>query len=267
MWRVHQSAVVVSFAPELRISPAVGVLVEGNRWVHRELGHSIPIPPTVIVAESSDSEVLTAHSALLSGLAVATYSGPRTLSNFLRAEARLPLRPTNVVAVPKSVLNAIFSVVRVFVRALSLPLVIFIVGALAGLFIRQPVIVHGCFVALLIPVSILVHELGHIVAFRILAPTTPGLFVMTRISPRLVRPEIAPVKDIAVSLAGPCAPVLVLGFASPFVFQSPAEFIAFAILAVSHIMFIFMPHGDGAALRSAKNRMQESRARQGSCTE
>lgn len=95
--------------------------------------------------------------------------------------------------------------------------------------------------------SILVHEAGHAVAFRLLSqPGTPAILVNSGLRCHLVRRPLTRKRELAVVLAGPLAPLLT----SPALLASwslaPPLVIGWLILAAGHAVSVVVPVGDGA---------------------
>lgn len=114
-------------------------------------------------------------------------------------------------------------------------------------------------VALVCLGSVLIHEAGHVAAFRILLPRdTPGILVVRGLSCRLVRPGGGSARDAAIVAAGAAAPVVVAAMLVPVVALAPL-FVAFAVMvALAHAAALLIPVGDGAALRSAMRALRRS---------
>jgi Cu/Ag efflux pump CusA len=113
----------------------------------------------------------------------------------------------------------------------------------------------------LFAVAVLVHELGHIVAYRALAPDdAPAIFVIRGMRCHVVRKRLTPASDIVVALAGPLAPGIIAVFLIPLLFApllwvdavapwAPLAFAAWLALAASHALCVALPFGDGATIR------------------
>ena len=103
--------------------------------------------------------------------------------------------------------------------------------------------------------SVLVHELGHVLAYRILiGRRAPAVLVVRGASCRLVRLAGARARDAAVVVAGSLAPV-VAALPLWFLFaQAPALVILTTLVALGHVVGLVIPVGDGAALRELARR-------------
>lgn len=127
-----------------------------------------------------------------------------------------------------------------------------VVGLLTGLLS----LVAFAFVWALFAAAVLVHEVGHVVAYRALAPPdAPAILVVRGTRCHLVRLRLTPFADVAVALAGPLAPCIV---AVPLVALlwadgagpwAPLTFWAWCALALSHAVCAALPFGDGATIR------------------
>ena len=98
--------------------------------------------------------------------------------------------------------------------------------------------------------SVLVHEVGHVLAYRILiGRRAPAVLVVRGASCRLVRLSGARASDAVVIAAGSLAPVLAaLPLWSLFA-HAPALVILATLVALGHVVGLLIPVGDGAALR------------------
>lgn len=148
------------------------------------------------------------------------------------------------------------------VRWLVLASASVVVGVFSGLFSLVALAVAWALFA----VSVLVHELGHIVAYRVLAPEdAPAIFVVRGMRCHVIRRRLTPVSDIAVALAGPMAPGIVSIFLMSLLLMSlllapllgleaagplpTLTFGAWLALAASHAISAALPFGDGATIR------------------
>jgi hypothetical protein len=104
--------------------------------------------------------------------------------------------------------------------------------------------------ALIMMVSVLVHEVGHVVAYRLLmGREAPAVLVTRGPSSYLVRRRGEWGKDFAVVVSGAVAPSLV-GLASlPLLWHFPFLAVIAAATAAGHVIALGFPVGDGASLR------------------
>jgi hypothetical protein len=114
--------------------------------------------------------------------------------------------------------------------------------------------------ALLFAAAILVHEIGHVLAYRALAPRdSPGIMVTRGLRCHLVRKTLTAKADLAVALAGPMAPAVVGAFLLPVAAWVPLVFWAWAALALSHAACAALPFGDGETIRDSWRRARDGR--------
>jgi hypothetical protein len=105
--------------------------------------------------------------------------------------------------------------------------------------------------ALLVLVSVLVHELGHVVVYRALfGRAAPALVVVRGASCHVVRRADGSRADGAVVVAGGAAPALVALASLPLVGVAPYPVLLGALIALGHLVALALPFGDGASLRS-----------------
>lgn len=98
--------------------------------------------------------------------------------------------------------------------------------------------------------SILVHELGHVLAYRILmGATAPAVLVVRGASCRVLRRRGPRGADLSVVLAGSAAPVAAAICSWPLLPLAPSAVFLGALVAVGHVVGLVLPFGDGAALR------------------
>lgn len=112
---------------------------------------------------------------------------------------------------------------------------------------------------LLLLLSVLVHEAGHVAALRVLAPATPAVFRVDATGAAVCRPPLASTwREVVVVLAGPLAPALVwiLGMALGVVAGGvPAAAVVWTgIVALGHPVTLLVPVGDTRTLLRALTR-------------
>ncbi|KHL01149.1 hypothetical protein LK10_17040 [Sinomonas humi] len=129
-----------------------------------------------------------------------------------------------------------------------------VIGVVTGLHSLVAVATGG----LLFALAVLVHEAGHVVAYRALAPLdAPAIFVVRGMRCHLVRMRLVPVSDGAVALAGPLAPAAMAIFFVPLLFADrvapwlPLVCFAWLALALSHALCAALPFGDGTTIRES----------------
>lgn len=248
----------MSSAPEVEVVPAPRVVVDRAEWRSDLLGLTIPSPPTVLRRDSADSEVASVRRAVHLGLASTRWRRASTPWARLGAEASLPVKPTIAVALPRSVVAAIVVVTSAFVRIHAVPVAIVALAVLSAPFVplAGAEALAGC--AAIVLASFVVHELGHVVALRVVARRSPAVFVMSRSEPHLVRLALPVSRDVAVTLAGPLAPMVVQLVATGWFLQGRwAEAVVASIVSISHVVSLAVPVGDGAELRAALSALEE----------
>ena len=100
-------------------------------------------------------------------------------------------------------------------------------------------------VILLFIFSILLHELGHAVSFRISCHSRSAICVSHGLRCYLVRPRLNFWREVFVVISGPFAPAV---FGLGFAFFAPVSgfiLLAWIALSVGHILCLFFPKGDG----------------------
>lgn len=114
-------------------------------------------------------------------------------------------------------------------------------------------------VALVCLCSVLIHEAGHVAAFRIVLPRdAPGILVVRGPSCHLVRPSGGPSRDAAIVAAGAAAPVLIAAMLLPVATLAPLPVVFAVLVALAHAAALLIPVGDGAALRAALRARRRS---------
>ncbi len=99
--------------------------------------------------------------------------------------------------------------------------------------------------------SVLVHELGHVVAYRILiGRTAPAVLTVRGASCRVIRLAGRPSSDAWVVLAGPLAPLVVALSSWPLFALAPSAVLLVTLIAIGHVVGLVLPVGDGVTLRA-----------------
>ncbi len=248
---------IVSSELELLLTWSADARAEGGRLTHARLGHSVVIPPVLIREDSSSADVELAEIALASGMVSSRHEGRITLLSLLRAELQLPLKPVSVITLPPSALKTAAVIGAASARAHLVPLLILTVltGILLAVGAYQGV--HIVLAVWLVVATVAVHEVGHGFVLRMLSRATPAVFVMHRLGPRIVRPEIRPKADILVTIAGPLSPVLLQLALTPPLLQAPLELVVASVLSLSHLLTLVLRSGDGQELRLAITRSRQ----------
>lgn len=96
--------------------------------------------------------------------------------------------------------------------------------------------------------SVILHELGHVLAMLAVGPQK-ARFVVRRLRLYQVREPRSPVRDAAIVLSGPATPAV--GFLSWHLINEcgPVWSIPMAVIATAHLAVLVAPTGDGANLR------------------
>ncbi|MEA5454629.1 hypothetical protein SPF06_07830 [Sinomonas sp. JGH33] len=113
---------------------------------------------------------------------------------------------------------------------------------------------------LLLVGSALVHELGHVVAYRLAGgPGAPAIAVAKGMKCHLVRRRLSPRRDLLVAAAGPLAPGLLVLPAVPLVWIAPLAFAAWIAIALGHALCALCPVGDGLTIWVALAQLRRER--------
>lgn len=226
-----------------------GVALLNGKWDYPPLGISIPAPPLFLTPDGSPETFARAREALDSGLASARHVGRRGLLNKLLHPDSLPATESASVShgMARSQAQAFAMMLRILRRPLALSAAAWWVMEATGL--RIFALLSS--LAFLILLSVILHELGHLGVFRFLAPSGPALFSIRSGRFRLVRCGLPKHQDLAVTIAGPAAPLLVPLFLFPFQVWLPILFWTSAVVAGSHLALLLRNDGDGWVLRVA----------------
>lgn len=120
-----------------------------------------------------------------------------------------------------------------------------------GLIALALVTKSGAFVALacvlaMFLVSVVVHEAGHVVAYRLFSTAGPGYLVRSGVRCYLIRPVLPRIADRWVIAAGPIAPLAVAILCIPVMLYAPIPYLAWLAIALGHALTLALPAGDGA---------------------
>jgi hypothetical protein len=157
----------------------------------------------------------------------------------------------STIALPPGTVAAALATLRHQATGMA-PLLAAAVGALsAGLVSASSGLIAPAALGLLLLGSVLIHELGHVVAYRALfGRSAPALVVVRGASCHVVRRADDSGADVAVVVAGGLAPALVAVAALPFAGVAPYPVLLGALVAVGHLAALALPFGDGASLRA-----------------
>ncbi|WP_258799337.1 hypothetical protein [Protaetiibacter mangrovi] len=155
------------------------------------------------------------------------------------------------VELPPGVRPAIRVATRALLRSCGPPLAALVaVGAVAA-GLGMPVAAHGVAVLLIVLLAVPLHELGHLTAYRMIAPRAPAHLASGVVHAALRREPLPRRRDRQVTLAGPLAPLLLVVAAAPACAVAPAEFLAAIAVAVAHALGLVLPTADRRAWRAA----------------
>ncbi len=227
--------------PDFPVTP--GVRRVDGRLVHVGLGLAIPDDP--------DHHALAADLGLISTRTRVTLGRWSFLSPPWWGSAARPLPATRGRAVLASIVHNTAGMAPQLVLALG-------AVALGGMVASTGLVAVGT-VALVCLGSLLVHEAGHVLMFRLLLPRdAPGILVVRGLSCRLVRPSGGAVRDAAIVAAGAAVPMLVATLLLPALAVAPLLVAFCAMIALAHAAALVIPAGDGAALRAALRERRRS---------
>ena len=207
---------------------------------HAELGCAAPV-------DGFDALEL----GLVSERATLTLAARRvTLPPWLTSDAR-PL--------PEGAIAAALGTLRHQSRGLSGLIALAGATLLAGVATASLGLVGVAGLALLLLGSVLVHEAGHVVAYRLLfGRSAPAIVVVCGARCHVVRVADDSRADVAVVIAGGAAPVLVALATLPFAAVAPAPVLLGALVALGHLAALALPVGDGASLRQIAGRRRRA---------
>jgi hypothetical protein len=108
-----------------------------------------------------------------------------------------------------------------------------------------------CSVCTLFFAAVIVHEAGHVVAYRSMGPDLPAVFSARLGRFRLVRLPLPALQDVTVTIAGPSATLAIPLILLPGYAWWPLQFWAGTIIALAHVSLLLRRDGDGEMLREA----------------
>ncbi|MUN64763.1 hypothetical protein GMA12_16720 [Kocuria sediminis] len=194
------------------------------------------------------------------GLACIHPYPPRTLKEAFIRWVRPPALPTTVATVLAAGRTAaITSASRTMLKFLGWPIAATTVAWPALHAAGQQVLAILSCAVLLMLVSLVVHELGHVVVLRVIAPRAPALFTARAGRFRLIRGALPTHQDLAVTLAGPAAPFIVPAVLFAVASGTTVHVWTALAIAVAHASLLLRPDGDGAMLRAVLSRPRPHR--------
>ncbi len=223
----------------------------GGSWRFVPLGIDLPAPPPTIDAGSTADDIELATVVLGLGMASARWDTATPLG-VVRCELTIAVKPSRALVLATGRVAAGAAVAREFFRVLAGPWAVVGLLWVTGLVLALPplAVVAACLGVVL--ALVLVHELGHVLVYRHVRPHAVGIFVMSRHSPRLVRPPLPRWTDVAVTAAGPAGAVLAAACVA--VAAGPGQPVVMGVTlvaALGHLLGLVLPVGDGVALRAA----------------
>lgn len=228
--------------PCIVVIPAPRIDFDHNAWSCEATGATAPSPPSFLSLQSTDAELDRVRDAVHRGVASVqrVRKRPRVLETY-RVDV-LPGRWGRDLLIFTRVVADSIGIL------LLAPLVVAGVMQVLGL----EFLAHAFFILFGVLLSIPVHELGHLVAFRALAPAgAPVRVWWSGMNAGLVRQPLPPRRDVLVTLAGPFSPLVLMLVLWPV--MGVAELIAFSIVGIGHTLSVFLPGGDRDALRAARS--------------
>lgn len=127
-------------------------------------------------------------------------------------------------------------------------------AAVGGALIGSATIAAMGVVAIVIGLSIIVHETAHGVVFRALAPSESAIVIVEGCNAALLRRALPGYRELLVVCAGPCAPAILALALVPLGASSWLIPAVGAVVALGHLATLAIPIGDGANLRAALGR-------------
>ena len=231
---------------DLELRPSHGVVVHADCWERAGWGVSVPVPPSRIDDSSTDGEIAAAEFAVAYGMA----SVRRVVRS--RSRGQLKVFPAEAVVMTASFTLFVIRATVAFASIHRLPL-----GALGAALVISiaggwPPAITGIELLLALVASILLHELGHAVAFALVRKRSEqAVLVINRRVAWLVRPAGTRVRELGVTIAGPAAPALLAILSCPLFFEDPSLVVGLAVIGMGHVVCLALPAGDGAILRGA----------------
>lgn len=229
---------------DVRLSPAPGIVVSDDVWESPAWQVRLPAPPQIVGPHSTPDECAAAKAVLRIGMAS---SKPAR-----RGTGRLAVDLVSAYPLPNGLLGAIVVLCVQMVRAhplvAALVTAVPMVASLGG----YVLVAWAGVCALIVAASFVVHETGHVIAFRALAGTTaPITLRITPVSAGLVwRSTGSPARDRAIILAGPVAPLIAAVLVVAATQGNLVVFFASLITAASHLISLGLREGDGRELRA-----------------
>ncbi|RQP13315.1 MAG: hypothetical protein EAS51_00130 [Microbacteriaceae bacterium] len=170
-----------------------------------------------------------------------------------------PVAP-RAVALPPGLVPALARGVAAFLRADAAALAALALPLGAAVATGHLVVAHGVAVLALALLANALHELGHIAAYRLLAPRGRAVLECGTLTARLHRDALARRRDRIVTVAGPLTPLAAAAGSLPLLPVAPAEVIAASALGLAHASSLLLPTADRRAWRRAASSPAEQAA-------
>lgn len=225
---------------DVHVVPVSGVVTTEETWAHEGLGIALPAPPVRMSNSSTQAEREAAVAVLSAGLA-----------STVPAPGRGPLVVPRVSSwtIPGGVLRGTFAAAWWMLRTHMLLLLAVILTCAVAFRLDWPLAGWGAACVGLSAISVIVHEMGHVLAFRLLSHRAMVLRV-EGISARVMWPSTGGPADAFVVVGGPLAPLAVSIVCAPLLIAEPVAGAIAAILSASHALTLCLSTGDGGELRS-----------------
>lgn len=199
---------------------------------------------------TTDAEYVRALAALDLGVASAQ---PTKAPGFKFPQVLQPavLPRTHAQPTPEGLIRSTLTVAGM-VSAFLWPVILLSTACwIAADILGADVIALLCSASALFFASVIVHEAGHVLAYRTMRPDHPAVFSARLGRFRLVRLPLTVSQDITVTVAGPSATLTIPLLLLPGYPLWPLQFWAAIIIALAHISLLVRSDGDGAMLRAA----------------
>ncbi|WP_194948753.1 hypothetical protein [Actinomyces trachealis] len=164
--------------------------------------------------------------------------------------AALAVSPTRARTLPQSVAAAVAASIGHNLRGTLSYWTVTVCATMYGAAARDPLTLGIGLIGALFLLSVLLHEAGHVLVFRLLAPAGAQAHIVSHgLHCYMVRLALPRRKDLAVALAGPFGPLLLGGPVLLALLRWPPTQLLWAAAALGHIATLLLPVGDGLALR------------------
>jgi hypothetical protein len=153
--------------------------------------------------------------------------------------------------VPGGLLRAIGTTIAHVGAGLSAGIAAGVAGVLAGGAGGRLALTGLSTVLLVVLASVVVHEVGHVVAYRLTrGPAAPAVLVVRGFGTHLVRLAGPAWSDTLVAASGALGPIAVAALLWTLVGVAPFLVLVSTLVAAGHATALLLPFGDGATLRA-----------------